>query len=527
MTHLTVPPSVLATVDEPLPPSVATVVVAGEACPPGLAAGWAQTHRVINAYGPTEVTVCASMSQALDPDAAVVPAGRPVANAQVFVLDGSLAPVPPGVAGELYVAGDGLARGYLGRSALTAERFVACPFGPTGARMYRTGDLARWTAEGELVFAGRADEQVKVRGFRIEPGEIEAVLAAHPAVAQAAVIAREDDPGQQRLVAYVVPAGAGGVDVPELRAFMAARLPEYMLPAALVVLDGLPVTVNGKLDRAALPAPEFGAMLISREPRTAAEEIVCGLFAEVLGLERVGAEDSFFELGGDSLLAMRLIARVRAVLDAEIPIRGLFTATPAGIAQLAGSAGSPRMPLAPAARPQTVPLSFGQQRMWFLNRLEGAGAVYNMPLALRLTGDLNVAALEAALGDVADRHESLRTTFPDTAGTPRQHIRTGPLGLASAGRPPGAGARCARSAGRRSRARIRPAQRAALAGAAAHHLTVGTRADDRAAPHRGGRLVDERAGPRPGHRLHRAAGRTADGVGGAAGAVRRLRDLAA
>ena len=428
VTHLTVPPSVLATVDEPLPPSVATVVVAGEACPPGLAAGWAQTHRVINAYGPTEVTVCASMSVPLDPDAVVVPAGRPVANAQVFVLDGALGLVPPGVAGELYVAGDGLARGYLGRSALTAERFVACPFGPTGARMYRTGDLARWTAEGELVFAGRADEQVKVRGFRIEPAEIEAVLAAHPAVAQAAVIAREDDPGQQRLVAYVVPAGAGGVDVPELRAFMAARLPEYMLPAALVVLDGLPVTVNGKLDRAALPAPEFGAMLISREPRTAAEEIVCGLFAEVLGLERVGAEDSFFELGGDSLLAMRLIARVRAVLDAEIPIRGLFTATPAGIAQLAGSAGSPRMPLAPAARPQTVPLSFGQQRMWFLNRLEGAGAVYNMPLALRLTGDLNVAALEAALGDVADRHESLRTTFPDTAGTPRQHIRTGPSG---------------------------------------------------------------------------------------------------
>ena len=207
-----------------------------------------------------------------------------------------------------------------------------------------------------------------------------------------------------------------------------ARLPEYMVPAALVVLDALPVTVNGKLDRAALPRPEFGGVVVSREPRTAAEEIVCGLFAEVLGLERVGAEDSFFDLGGDSLLAMRLIARVRAVLDAEIPIRGLFTATPAGIARLAESGSRVQAALTPVTRPQSVPLSFAQQRMWFLNRLEGAGAVYNMPLALRLTGDLNVAALEAALGDVADRHESLRTVFPESGGTPRQEILTGPAG---------------------------------------------------------------------------------------------------
>ncbi len=351
-----------------------------------------------------------------------------MANTQVFVLDATLAPVPPGVTGELYVAGAGLARGYLGRAGLTGGAVRGLPVRAGGGRMYRTGDLARWSSGGELVFAGRADEQVKVRGFRIEPGEIETVLVAHPAVGQAAVIAREDQPGAQRLVGYVVPAGAGAVDAEELREHVAARLPEYMVPSAVVVLDGLPVTVNGKLDRAGLPAPEFGGVVVSREPRTAAEEIVCGLFAEVLGVERVGAEDSFFDLGGDSLLAMRLIARVRAVLDAEIPIRGLFTATPAGIAQLAGSAGSPRMPLAPATRPEVVPLSFGQQRMWFLNRLEGAGAVYNMPLALRLTGDLNVPALEAALGDVADRHESLRSTFPETAGTPRQDIRTGRAG---------------------------------------------------------------------------------------------------
>ena len=219
------------------------------------------------------------------------------------------------------------------------------------------------------------------------------------------------------------------MDVPELRAFVAGQLPEYMVPAAVVVLDALPVTVNGKLDRPALPAPEFGGLAVSREPRTAAEEIVCGLFAEVLGLERVGAEDSFFELGGDSLLAMRLIARVRAVLDAEIPIRDLFTGpSPAAVLRLAESSAGSRMALSPAARPAVLPLSFGQQRMWFLNQLQGAGAVYNMPLALRLTGDLNVTALEAALGDVAVRHESLRTIFPETDGTPQQQILAGPAG---------------------------------------------------------------------------------------------------
>ena len=348
----------------------------------------------------------------------------------MFVLDGQLSPVPPGVVGEMYVAGTGVARGYLGRAGLTGERFVACPFGPAGARMYRTGDLARWTADGELVFAGRADKQVKIRGFRIEPGEIEAVLAAHPGVAQAALLAREDQPGQKRLVGYVVPAaglpgeraGAAGVRGGPAAGVHGARRGGGARRAAG---DGQRQAGPGRAARAGVRrrTDQPGAADRGRGDR------LCGLFAEVLGVERVGAEDSFFELGGDSLLAMRLIARVRAVLDAEVPIRGLFTdPSPAGIARLAESGGAGRTALVPATRPAVLPLSFGQQRMWFLNQLEGAGAAYNMPLALRLTGDLDAAALEAALGDVADRHEGLRTIFPETDGTPRQQILDGPAG---------------------------------------------------------------------------------------------------
>ncbi|MFE2188759.1 amino acid adenylation domain-containing protein, partial [Streptomyces sp. NPDC059455] len=387
-------------------------------------------------YGPTETTLCAT-TYAVAPEAeapAVLPIGRPRDNTKAFVLDEYLNPVPPGVRGELYLAGSGLAHGYLGRPGLSAERFVACPF--TGGRMYRTGDLVRWTADGELVFAGRADEQVKIRGFRVEPGEIEAVLAAHESVGQVAVIVREDRQGDKRLVAYVVPNGDSESDLTGLREYVAERLPEYMVPATLVPLDTLPVTANGKLDRAALPAPDFTGTTSGRGPATPTEEILCGLFAEVLGLERVGAEDSFFERGGDSLLAMRLLARIRSVLDADIGIGKLFTApTAAGVARLldAREDGTTRTALTPRPRPEVLPLSYAQQRMWFLNRLEGVGegAGYNLPLALRISGDLDTAALEAALGDVADRHESLRTLFPETDGEPRQQVLEG-----DAGRPP-------------------------------------------------------------------------------------------
>ncbi|UYQ64836.1 non-ribosomal peptide synthetase [Streptomyces peucetius] len=375
-----------------------------------------------NLYGPTETTVDA-LGQRIDESSRVL-VGRPLSNYRAYILDEFLRPVAPGVAGDLHIAGAGLARGYLGRPDLTAERFVADPYGPAGTRMYRTGDLARWTGDGRIDCLGRADDQVKIRGFRIELGEIETALAAHDDVAQATVTVREDRPGIKELVAYAVPvAGRRVPDADALRRSLGERLPDYMVPTAFVTLDRLPVTVNGKLDRKALPAPGPRTGSAGRAPRTAQEKALCDIFAEVLGLEQVSVDDGFFDLGGHSLLATRVVSRARSQLGAELAVRTLFeTPTAAALAERLGDAGQAREPLTARERPAEIPLSPAQRRLWFLSRLEGAGATYNMPMAVRLTGALDVDALTAALGDVVARHESLRTVFPDTGGRPRQLI---------------------------------------------------------------------------------------------------------
>ncbi|MEX3106148.1 non-ribosomal peptide synthetase [Streptomyces sp. ST1015] len=386
---------------------------------------------VYNLYGPTEVTVDATGGRVYPDTDDGVPIGRPVANTRLYVVDTALRLVPAGVPGELYVAGAGLARGYAGRPGLTAGRFVACPFEPGGERMYRTGDLVRRRPDGQLEYLGRADDQVKIRGFRIEPGEIETALLRHPDVRQTAVVVREDRPGSGRtLVAYLVPAapaGAGArtahLDTASVRDLAMRALPDYMVPTAFVVLKALPLTANGKLDRRALPAPDATALVTLRPPRTPQEEVLCGVFAELLGLPRVGVDDDFFALGGQSLLVMRLVARTRALLGAELSARDVFKApTVAGLAQLLVQDDSARPALTPARRPERVPLSFAQRRLWFLYQLEGPSTTYNVPLTLRLSGRLDRTALEAALADVVARHESLRTVFAEVDGIPHQRI---------------------------------------------------------------------------------------------------------
>jgi amino acid adenylation domain-containing protein/non-ribosomal peptide synthase protein (TIGR01720 family) len=418
----------LEAADEAYSPTGA-LLLGGEALVGSALTRWRQAHpdvTVYNVYGPTEATVnCAEYR--IDPGTAVpdgpVPIGRPQANARLYVLDPFLQPVPPGVPGELYLAGAGLARGYWRRPGLTAERFVACPFGGPGEVMYRSGDVARWNADGNLVYLGRSDNQVKLRGFRIELAEIEAALRAGEGVAEAAVIVREDRPGDQRLTGYLVARG-DDLSLDRLRAALARELPEYMVPAALVVLPELPLTSNGKLDRRALPAPDVVVDALAGEPRTPEERILAGLFADMLGLDKVGVDDAFFDLGGHSLLATRLISRVRSVFDVELPIRAVFEApTVRRLLERIAGAGRARRALVRMERPQVIPLTFAQRRLWFLNRFaEGEPAVYNLRFALRFSGDLDEAALLAALTDVTGRHESLRTLFPEVDGVPRQVV---------------------------------------------------------------------------------------------------------
>ncbi|HXL93457.1 MAG TPA: amino acid adenylation domain-containing protein, partial [Streptosporangiaceae bacterium] len=354
--------------------------------------------RILNIYGPTETTVYVTSWSSGDEPGQVPTIGRPIWNTRAFVLDDGLGLVPPGVGGELYVAGMGLARGYLHRPGLTGERFVACPFGVAGERMYRTGDLARWNTAGELEYLGRSDDQVKVRGFRIELGEVEAALAGLPGVAQAAVAVRENREGDRRLAGYVVPVAGTVLDPAALRDAAALLLPGYMVPAAVVILQALPLSPIGKLDRRALPAPEYAAGG-GREPATARERALCEVLAQVLGLDRVGVDDSFFDLGGHSLLATRLVSRVRSVLGVELAIRAVFEhPTVAGLAGVLDGAQAARPLLVPVPRPERLPLSFAQARLWFLEQFHGPGTAYNLPFAWRLAGELDAGALAGALG---------------------------------------------------------------------------------------------------------------------------------
>ncbi|HYX24784.1 MAG TPA: amino acid adenylation domain-containing protein, partial [Thermoanaerobaculia bacterium] len=415
--------------------SLRAVIVAGEACPPDLVTRHLQAlpqTLLFNEYGPTEATVWSSVHLAAAGDAyRRVPIGRPIPGARIHLLDPGQRLVPVGAPGELYVGGLGLARGYLGHPDLTADRFCPDPFsGQAGERLYRTGDLARWRPDGNLDFLGRVDHQVKIRGFRIEPEEIEALLVSHPAVRAAVVVAREDARGEKRLVAYLVPS-AGDVPVDECRDLAGSHLPAFMVPAAWVTLPELPLTPNGKVDRKALPPPDDGGAAVVTpyvQPRTPVEEILCALWSEVLGVDRVGIHDDFFALGGHSLIATRVAARLNKGLGVDLPVRTLFRATTVEdlsreveSAMRAGS-GLAMPPLRRISRREHLPLSFAQERLWFVHQLAPASTAYNIPLGLRIEGALRVEALAAALREIARRHEILRTTFTVTDGIPAQSI---------------------------------------------------------------------------------------------------------
>jgi amino acid adenylation domain-containing protein len=437
ITHVTLPASVLqAWAEEELPNGLLTVVAAGEALPRAVAWRWASRHRLFNAYGPTEATVCATTYRCEAERDGAIPIGRPIANTQIYILDQHLEPVPMGVSGEIYIGGVGVARGYLNRPELTAERFIANPFSRDPAeRLYKSGDLGRWLPDGNIEYLGRNDFQVKIRGFRIELVEIEARLLECEGVREAVVIAREDKPGEKRLVAYVVMQGGVELSAASLREELSKVLADYMVPSAFVSLEALPLTPNGKLDRRALPAPDQSAVITRgyEAPVGELEVTLAEIWQELLGLERVGRHDHFFELGGHSLLAVQVVSRLRQRLRVEVALRELFAQPTLGeFAKIVAQAGhGAQPPLLPADRTEPLPLSWAQQRLWFLDQLDqAASAAYHIPAALRLSGKLNQWALQAALDRIVARHESLRTTFVSVEGTPTQVIARAEIGFA-------------------------------------------------------------------------------------------------
>ncbi|WP_030513341.1 non-ribosomal peptide synthetase [Nocardia sp. NRRL WC-3656] len=435
VSHMLITPGALESVDPAGLPDLEAVVVAGDKFGPELVGRWARDgRRFYNGYGPTEATILATSSAEMIAGEPIT-IGTPIAGVGAFVLDSRLRPVPAGVVGELYLAGPALAQGYLGRPGLTAERFVASPFGAEtgrpGARLYRTGDLVRRNeSDGTVEYLGRSDFQVKIRGFRIELGEIDNALTAHPDIDFAATIGRTLPSGATALVSYVLPRPGAALDIATLDDFLAASLPAYMIPAAIMPLEEIPLTPVGKLDRARLPEPTFAAREF-RAPATPVEEIVAEVFAALLvpgegdNPGRVGADDDFFELGGNSLLAAQAAARIGSALGARVPVQLLFEAsTVAALAEQverhAGTDTGER--LRPMPRPERIPLSYAQQRMWFLNRFDPAGAVNNIPVAVRLSGRLDVDALRSAVRDLVERHEVLRTIYPELDGEGYQRV---------------------------------------------------------------------------------------------------------
>lgn len=382
--------------------------------------------QIYNLYGPTETTIQSTFHRCSAAETyGYVPIGQPIANTQVYVLDQGMELLPLGVAGMLYIGGVGLARGYLNRADLTAEHFVPDLFsGEPGARIFCTGDRVRWGADGKLEYLGRSDKQIKIRGYRIELGEIEAVLQTHPQVQQAVVVVVKDKPQQNALVAYVVANSEGPLDPDELRRHLKDKLPEYMVPWHFVFLEQIPLGPTGKIDRNALPAPERCDKQY-RAPRTATEEILCGIFAEVLSIERAGIDDNFFALGGHSLMATQLVSHIRTALGIELPLRAVFESpTVAHLVMHLQSTGKARVPLVPQQRAACVPLSYAQQRLWFIDQMQGTSVEYNMPEALRLLGPLNLAALQSTIQTIVQRHESLRTHFVQIGSDPVQVIES-------------------------------------------------------------------------------------------------------
>ncbi len=389
--------------------------------------------RLYNVYGPTEATIDATfwLCNQIGPGDSV-PIGRPIPNCQIYILDNLLGLVPIGIPGNLYIGGAGLARGYLNRPELTAAQFIPHPYScEPGARLYRTGDLARHLPDGNIEFIGRIDHQVKIRGYRIELGEIESELARHPAVRDAVVVAHEEASGERRLVAYYVAEPDQTSTVTSLRTFLQERLPEYMVPAIFVLLEALPLTANGKVNRSALPAPDGARPDLAgayEAPRSLTEEVLAEIWAGVLGVQRVGIHDDFFHLGGHSLLAMQVVTRMREAFKVDLPLRRIFELpTVAGLAReidLIARHGSLAEPLSisPIPRGEKLPLSFAQQRLWFIDQLDPGNPVYNFPAAVRLIGPLDLPALTNSLNEVVGRHEALRTTFAIVDGAPVQVI---------------------------------------------------------------------------------------------------------